>query len=205
MNRLKTILKDEKYLRQKSKKVNLSDSNLTKDIKILAKYCKENNVMAMAAVQLGIPKRIIYLKNTNLSLINKEQQNDPSIDKNYTENHHIIGAKIAVELLKKEQVKSSVIKQIEKCILNHRGSKLMVKTTPEEICIADADAMAHFYAIPSLFRMVYVEKGLSIDDGAIFVLNKLKRSYNKLSKQGKKIIKSQYQSVKILLEKNNKI
>ena len=48
---------------------------------------------------------------------------------------------------------------IKKCILNHRGSRLVEKTTPEEVCIADSDAMAHFYSVPSLLRMVYVEKG----------------------------------------------
>ena len=27
--------------------------------------------MAMAAIQLGIPKRIVYVKNTNLDILNK--------------------------------------------------------------------------------------------------------------------------------------
>ena len=31
----------------------------------------QNDVMAMAAVQLGIPKRIVYVKNTNLEILNK--------------------------------------------------------------------------------------------------------------------------------------
>jgi len=31
--------------------------------------------MAMAAVQLGIPKRLVYLKNTNLDIIEKSQTN----------------------------------------------------------------------------------------------------------------------------------
>ena len=42
-------------------------------ISILDKYCKEEEVLAMAAVQLGIPKRIIYLKNTNLNIVNKKR------------------------------------------------------------------------------------------------------------------------------------
>ena len=31
----------------------------------------QNEVMAMAAVQLGIPKRIVYVKNTNLDILKK--------------------------------------------------------------------------------------------------------------------------------------
>ena len=105
-------------------------------------------------------------------------------NKDFTEKHHIIGAEIAENLLKKYNLDSQKIEHIKKCILNHRGSIVMKKTTPEEICIADSDAMAHFYSIPSLLRMVYVEKGMSIDDGADFVLQKLERSYNKLSERG---------------------
>ncbi len=122
-------------------------------------------------------------------------------DKSYTEEHHIIGAKIAEELLKKYNLSQEEIDLIKKCILNHRGSRVAKKTTPEEICVADADAMAHFYSVPSLLRMVYVEKNMSIDDGASFVYNKLERSYNKLSSKGKEIIKPHYEAAKILLKK----
>lgn len=68
-----TIEDDEKYLRQISKPVDLNDKELEHDIQILDEYCKETDILAMAAVQLGIPKRIIYLKNTNLELVNKSQ------------------------------------------------------------------------------------------------------------------------------------
>lgn len=121
-------------------------------------------------------------------------------NKDFTENHHIIGAEIAQELLNKYSLEEEKIELIKLCILNHRGSVLMDKTTPEEVCIADADAMAHFYSIPSLLRMVYVEKKMSIDEGVAFVLKKLERSYNKLSEKGKKIIKPQYEAAKLLLK-----
>jgi uncharacterized protein len=124
-------------------------------------------------------------------------------DKELTEEHHIHGVKIAEELLSKYDIEQDKIEHIKKCILNHRGSRLAKKNTPEEICIADADAMAHFYNIPSLLSMVYVEKGLSIDEGAKFVYNKLERSYNKLSPKGKKIIKKHYESAKILLNQKH--
>lgn len=75
----------------------------------------------------------------------------------------------------------------------------MEKSSNEEICVADADAMAHFYSIPSLLRMVYVEKKMSIDEGADFVLNKLERSFNKLSDRGKLLIKDTYDAAKNIL------
>ena len=57
-----TIEKNEQYLRQISKKVNVDDAELHNNIVVLQEYCMQNDVMAMAAIQLGIPKRIIYLK-----------------------------------------------------------------------------------------------------------------------------------------------
>lgn len=46
-----TIADNEIFLRQISTPVNIeSDKNLSKNIEILDKFCKENEVMAMAAV-----------------------------------------------------------------------------------------------------------------------------------------------------------
>lgn len=73
MEKLKaiTIKENETYLRQKSKEVNINDPEIHNNIVVLQDYCIENDVMAMAAIQLGIPKRIIYVKNTNLEILDK--------------------------------------------------------------------------------------------------------------------------------------
>lgn len=120
-------------------------------------------------------------------------------DESYTEEHHIIGADIAEKLLLAENYPSDKVALVKKCILNHRGSRLAEKTTPEEVCVADSDAMAHFYSIPSLLSMVYREKKLSIDDGSKFVMDKLNRSYNKMSDKGKELVKRQYEAAKDIL------
>lgn len=122
-------------------------------------------------------------------------------NKDFTKEHHIIGAAIAEEILSKYNLSKEQVGLIKKCILNHRGSRLVEKTTPEEICVADSDAMAHFYSVPSLLRMVYVEKQMNIDEGAEFVYNKLERSYNKLSEAGKRLIDKEHNAAKILLKK----
>ena len=81
-----TIADNEAFLRQISIPVDLSDNELSKDISVLEQFCNENDVMAMAAVQLGIPKRLVYLKNTNLEIINKMQSNsETEEEKNYNE------------------------------------------------------------------------------------------------------------------------
>lgn len=64
----KTILNDEEYLRQISEPVDLNDEIYKEEIKLLEQFCLETECFALAAVQIGIPKRIIYLKNTTLDV-----------------------------------------------------------------------------------------------------------------------------------------
>ncbi len=91
-----TIQDNEPFLRQISSSVDIkNDKELMNDINILDQFCKENNVMAMASVQLGIPKRIVYLKNTNLDIINKIQNNSNSEEiENYNEKKVLINPTI---------------------------------------------------------------------------------------------------------------
>lgn len=91
-----TIRDNEPFLRQISSSVDIqNDKELMNDIDILDQFCKENSVMAMASIQLGIPKRIVYLKNTNLDIINKIQNNSDSEEvKNYNEKKVLINPTI---------------------------------------------------------------------------------------------------------------
>ena len=64
----KTIENDLEYLRQVSKLVDFTDRSYLDDIKKLEEYCLQNECFAMAPVQIGIPKRMMYLKNTKLDV-----------------------------------------------------------------------------------------------------------------------------------------
>lgn len=64
----KTIENDLEFLRQVSKPVDFHDKTYLEDIKKLEQYCLSNECFAMAPVQIGIPKRRIYLKNTKLDI-----------------------------------------------------------------------------------------------------------------------------------------
>ncbi|MDD3186948.1 MAG: peptide deformylase [Bacilli bacterium] len=84
--KLVTINEDENYLRQMSKKISIKDKNINKYIKVLEDYCTSHEVMAMAAVQLSIPKRMIYLKNTDLDrLLHINDDTATEEEKSYNE------------------------------------------------------------------------------------------------------------------------
>jgi len=75
----KTIAEDEKYLRQISKSVDLSKDDWKEAVEKLDYFCKnDDNNMAMASVQVGIPLRIIYLKKTDLNRL-EEDYNESKI------------------------------------------------------------------------------------------------------------------------------
>ena len=113
----------------------------------------------------------------------------------YVKQHHIIGAEIAEELLSSLKYPREKIEHIKLCILNHRGSEIAKKQSIEEICVADADSLAHFDNIPSLFSLVYKEKHMPIDEGAKFIREKLERSFSKLSDETKILYQQKYKNV----------
>lgn len=90
-----TIADNEEFLRQISKPVEINDPDLEENIAILEEYCKKHDkILAMAAVQLGIPKRLIYIKNTNIDLITKPQSDKTEEEKSYNEARVLINPKI---------------------------------------------------------------------------------------------------------------
>lgn len=78
----KTIENDEEYLRQISTPVSLENDLYKKEIDMLEQFCLKTECFALAAVQIGIPKRMIYLKNTTLDV--------PLDEMNYNESKVLI-------------------------------------------------------------------------------------------------------------------
>lgn len=75
---LKTIENDEAYLRQISTDIDFKDDDYRSYISSLKDYCENNAVFALSPIQIGIPKRIIYIRNTKANMDNnfKEGYNE---------------------------------------------------------------------------------------------------------------------------------
>jgi peptide deformylase len=79
LNRI-TIENDNGFLRQISTDVNFDTDNYHEWIEALKNYCQNNAVYALAPVQIGIPKRMIYLRNTTSDMTkNKDSNYDESM------------------------------------------------------------------------------------------------------------------------------
>lgn len=119
------------------------------------------------------------------------------------EDHHIHGQYIAEKILRKFSYDPKKIECVKKCIYHHRGSKLLEKQSPEEKCLADADASSHFDNFPSLLYMVYATKKMDLQEGLNFVQKKMVRSWNKLSEIGKTINSKKYKETMNVIERCN--
>ncbi len=111
--------------------------------------------------------------------------------------HHIYSAEMTETLLLSSNYPMNRIEHVRKCVINHSGRNSHLRNTIEEICIADADALAHFDRIPSLFSLAYSILNMKLDEGRNYVKERLHGDYNGLSKKTKEIYKTK---IEILLE-----
>ena len=59
------------------KEIDFKDNRYLDDIRIIADYCENyNTAFALASVQIGIPKRIIYLRKTDLDSLYDDDHNE---------------------------------------------------------------------------------------------------------------------------------
>jgi len=108
------------------------------------------------------------------------------------DDHHIYSAELAGKMLAELNYPADKIERVKKCVLHHRGSKMMAKESVEEECVADADAISHFYSLPGLFQVAYGPKGLTTEQGREWVRKKLENDLNKLSQKSRDLYKSRY-------------
>lgn len=123
--------------------------------------------------------------------------------KSWYPQHHIIGARLAGEVLRKYHYPAERIKRVQACIISHRASKRIKAETLEAKIIACADSMAHFANVSSLMYLAFVQHKLSTNQGARFVLGKLQRSWRKLMPEAKEILSGKYRAIKIALSVPN--
>lgn len=120
-------------------------------------------------------------------------------------NHHIHGVQEAERILGPMGFETRTIEGVTHCILTHRASMQVERKTIEAVCIADADAMAHFVGVPSLLNYAMEGKGLTLNESRQWVLAKLSRSWNKLSETAKRLAKPYYTAAVNILSDEDKV
>ena len=109
------------------------------------------------------------------------------------QNHHINGEKIAKDILVSFNYDSNKINRVLKCVYNHRSS--LNAESIEEVCVADADILAHFDNIPMLFNSAFVRNNINLNEVRAWMKNTLEKDYNDLSDNIKKIFSDKYNQI----------
>ena len=107
--------------------------------------------------------------------------------------HHINGVSIADEVLTALKYNEIKKEKVLKCVYNHRSSKNA--TTIEELCVGDADILAHFDNIPMLFNLAYNKNHINTKEIREWVKKALEKDYNDLSDKTKAIFKEKYKEI----------
>ena len=108
--------------------------------------------------------------------------------------HHENGEIIAQKVLDDLNYDSDKKERVLKCVYNHRSSKNA--ETIEEICVADADILAHFDNIPMLFNSAFKRNNVELKDIKKWLEETFEKDYNDLSDRTKESFKSRYELIK---------
>jgi hypothetical protein len=122
-------------------------------------------------------------------------------DESLYRNHHLHGPLEAERILRELDYPEGKIHAVKQSIASHRASIDAERATPEAVCLASADAMAHIDQVPSLLYLAFVRFDMSIDDGTNWVREKLERSWQKLCPEAQAMMKDRYEAALVLLNK----
>lgn len=107
--------------------------------------------------------------------------------------HHTNGAILARELLTKHNYPSDRLERVVGCVMNHRSSKNA--TNNEELCVADADIIAHFDNLPMIFNYAFNRYNITCNDIHGWMKKYLAEDFNDLSDREKISFKDRYENI----------
>lgn len=107
--------------------------------------------------------------------------------------HHINGEVIAREVLTNLEYDELKKERVLKCVYNHRSSSNA--TTIEELCVCDADILAHFDNIPMLFNSAFNRNKITLNEVRDWMKKAFEKDYNDLSNKTKEVFKDRYKTI----------
>lgn len=108
--------------------------------------------------------------------------------------HHTNGAILAEKILKSYNYPKEKIARVVNCVLHHRSCKNAENL--EEICVCDADILAHFDNIPMVFASAYKFHNIeTIPEANEWIIKGFEKDFNDLSDRTREIFKSRYNNI----------
>ena len=115
--------------------------------------------------------------------------------------HHINGKILSDKILDDYNCPLDIKERVLGCVFNHRSCKNA--TNIEELCVCDADILAHFDNIPMLFNLAFNKNNVSLNDVREWMLEEFEKDYNDLSDMTKKYFNERYEMIKSVVVNND--
>ncbi|MDR0897382.1 MAG: HDIG domain-containing protein [Oscillospiraceae bacterium] len=85
--------------------------------------------------------------------------------------------------------------RVKACVYHHAGRNAHLRSSIEEHCVADGDALAHFDRIPSLFSLAYNVHKMELEEGRAYVKQRLMDDYHELTERTKADFEGRYKAI----------
>ena len=108
--------------------------------------------------------------------------------------HHLNGKLLNNEILDRFHCPGDLKDRVLGCVLNHRSSKNAENI--EELCVCDADCLAHLDNIPMLFNAAFNRDGVSLNEVRTWMRDSFEHDYNDLSERTKEAFRDRYNTIK---------
>ena len=107
--------------------------------------------------------------------------------------HHLNGKMLSDQILNRFSCPEDIKDRVLGCVLHHRSSKNAANI--EELCVCDADILAHFDNIPMLFNSAFKRIGVSLNEIREWMKKAFEADYNDLSESTKELFHERYQKI----------
>ena len=108
--------------------------------------------------------------------------------------HHLNGKILSNEILDCFNCPGDLKNRVLGCVLNHRSSQNAENI--EELCVCDADCLAHLDNIPMLFNAAFNRDGVSLNEVRAWMRDAFEHDYNDLSERTKEAFRDRYNTIK---------
>ena len=115
--------------------------------------------------------------------------------------HHINGEMLAKEILMRHSYDGDKMARVLACVRDHRSSKNA--NSIEEVCVCDADILAHFDNIPMIFSNILSRSRGDLNAVRKILKESFEKDYNDLSEKTKIAFHDRYNLIcEIVIGKN---
>ena len=113
------------------------------------------------------------------------------------EEHNVKGKELAEKILVSFNCPEDIMDRVLGCVLHHRSSKNAENI--EEICVADADILAHFDNISIVYDVMYTLRHMQLAEVRKEVKEYIEKDFNDLSPQTHNDFQDRYEIIKSVI------